>query len=178
MSLYCACVGVCVLYICNATCMSNKRLRAKCACVSVGLAQACPNQKRNFDKQHKAWELRPLAPGDSVWIPSIQVEGTVEKEVTPRSYHMSRRQGSLCRNRQHLRPIPSSYTSFDGSHSEDIQLQKSTQTLPHPESILASTSGLTETATSQSAMGTSLPRAYTTCSGRMSVMPDRYRPTL
>ena len=23
--------------------MSNKRLQAKCACVSVGLAQACPN---------------------------------------------------------------------------------------------------------------------------------------
>ena len=37
-------------------------------------------QKRNFDKRHKARELKPLAPGDSVWIPSIQVEGTVRKK--------------------------------------------------------------------------------------------------
>ena len=116
-------------------------------------------QKRNFDKRHKARQLNPLAPGDSVWIPSIHVEGTVKKEVAPRSYQVSTSHGSLRRNRQHLRPIPSAYTSFDGNHSEDIQLQESTPTLPHPESIPASTSGLTETATSQSATGTSLPRA-------------------
>ena len=60
-------------------------------------------QKRHFDKRHKAQELKPLAPGDSVWIPGMQVGGTVEKEVAPRSYQVSTSQGSLHRNHQHLR---------------------------------------------------------------------------
>ena len=46
-------------------------------------------QKRNFNKGHKTQELKPLAPGDSVWIPGMQVEGTVEKGVAPRSYQVS-----------------------------------------------------------------------------------------
>ena len=33
-------------------------------------------QKRNFNKRHRTKELKPLAPGDSVWIPGMQVEGT------------------------------------------------------------------------------------------------------
>ena len=59
-------------------------------------------QKRNFNKRHKARQLKPLAPGDSVWIPSIHVEGTVEKEVAPRSYQVSTSQGSLRRKSQFI----------------------------------------------------------------------------
>ena len=35
-------------------------------------------QTQNFDKRHQAQSLRPLVPGDSVWLAEMQAEGTVE----------------------------------------------------------------------------------------------------
>ena len=42
-------------------------------------------QKKNHDKRHKAQELKPLNPGDSVWVPGMQEEGKVEMEISPRT---------------------------------------------------------------------------------------------
>ena len=43
-------------------------------------------QKKSFNQHHEARTLDPLMPGDFVWIPHSQTEGTVLTEVAPRSY--------------------------------------------------------------------------------------------
>ena len=35
---------------------------------------------KNFDRQHKARDLQPLQPGDTVWVPENQSDGTVVEQ--------------------------------------------------------------------------------------------------
>ena len=42
-------------------------------------------QKKNFDSHHGARTLPALQPGDRIWIPTRQKEGTVQSEVASRS---------------------------------------------------------------------------------------------
>ena len=63
-------------------------------------------QQRNFDKRHRALELTPLQPGDCVWIPDTESEGTVTGETNPRSYTVRTPSGSLRKNRRHLISLP------------------------------------------------------------------------
>ena len=63
-------------------------------------------QQRNFDKRHRASELTPLQPGDCVWIPDTESEGTVTGETNPRTYTVRTPSGSLRRNRRHLISLP------------------------------------------------------------------------
>jgi len=42
-------------------------------------------QKLNFDSHHGARELPPLAPGDTVWVPYCESEGSAGKEVVSHS---------------------------------------------------------------------------------------------
>ena len=52
------------------------------------------------------------------------LEGAVEKEISPRSYQVSTPYGPLQRNRLHLRPIPNSPTFVVDNHYEDIPEQE------------------------------------------------------
>ena len=36
--------------------------------------------KKNFDKRHGAKNLKPLSPGDPVWLPEREAGGTVARE--------------------------------------------------------------------------------------------------
>ena len=112
-------------------------------------------QKHTFDQRHKARRLDPLAPGDLVWIPQNQTEGTVLREVAPRSYQVTTPSGILRRNRQQLRLLPSSPNL---SHEEDSTHQQDDHA-PEPQHPPAD--GL-----------------YRTRSGRVCVPPDRYEPTM
>ena len=42
--------------------------------------------KRNFDSHHKARDLQPLQPIDTVWIPENKSNGTIIEQSNPRSY--------------------------------------------------------------------------------------------
>lgn len=46
-------------------------------------------QKGNFDTGHKAKILLPLTPGEPVWVPDLETEGTVGEEVAPHSYKVT-----------------------------------------------------------------------------------------
>ena len=63
-------------------------------------------QNHTFDQHHKARQLDPLAPGDLVWIPQNQKEGTMVTEVALRSYQVTSPSGVLRRNCQQLRLLP------------------------------------------------------------------------
>ena len=62
--------------------------------------------KRNFDKRHGARNLKPLTPGDTVWLPENDTGGTVVRESNTRSYVVQTDNGTLRRNRRHLISIP------------------------------------------------------------------------
>ena len=62
--------------------------------------------KRNFDKHHRARDLQPLEPGESVWIPENKSSGTVIGESNPRSYDVQTQDGMLRRNRRDLVQMP------------------------------------------------------------------------
>ena len=89
-------------------------------------------QKKNHDKRHKAQGLKPLNPGDSVWVPGMQVDGKVEMEISPKTYKVSAPCGPLRRNCQHLQPIPNSPTSIDDNHYEDIPEFSSSSSTEYP----------------------------------------------
>ena len=62
--------------------------------------------KRNFDRYHKAKELPPLQPGDTVWIPETQSSGTVGEQSGARSYRVHTDGREMRRNRRHLVRMP------------------------------------------------------------------------
>ena len=107
-------------------------------------------QKKTFDQRHRARTLDPLMPGDLVWIPQSQTEGTVLTEVAPRSYQVTTSGGVLRRNRQKLRLLPS---SLNTTSEED------TTPLDDPGPVQSATDG-----------------QYRTRHGRVSVPPDQYQP--
>lgn len=45
-------------------------------------------QTENFNSRHRATELPPLEPGDTVYLQDRETEGTVVEESAPRSYRV------------------------------------------------------------------------------------------
>ena len=60
--------------------------------------KAMEKQNENFDSHHGVRELPPLAPGDTVWVPDRESEGTTREEVAPHSYEMTTSDGTYHRN--------------------------------------------------------------------------------
>ena len=63
-------------------------------------------QKKAFDKRHRVVDLRPLKPGEQVWVIYMNRRGTVKTHVTvpPRSYVLKTQHGDVRRNFRHLNP--------------------------------------------------------------------------
>ena len=82
--------------------------------------------KQNYDNRHNAKELKPLNPGDTVWIPERDASGTVvTQESRPRSYTVREKEGgTLQRNRRHLVLMP---------RPESSEMRESTETEPPVE---------------------------------------------
>lgn len=60
-------------------------------------------QKVNFDKRHRAKDVKPLLTGDRVLLKDMGIRGTVvEPAATPRSYIVRTDRGYLRRNSRHL----------------------------------------------------------------------------
>ena len=65
-------------------------------------------QKKAFDKRHRVVDLRPLKPGEHVWVKDMNRRGTVKTHMPapPRSYVVKTQHGDVRRNRHHLNPTP------------------------------------------------------------------------
>lgn len=71
-------------------------------------------QAEGYNTRHRAKEKEPLQPGQRVWIKNIPRTGVVSgSAATPRSYVVDTSNGSLRRNRSHLRVVPSPSTTPD-----------------------------------------------------------------
>lgn len=132
-------------------------------------------EKKNFGKCHKAKEPKLLNPGEGVWLPEMQTEGIIEKEVSPRSYQVSTPLGVMHRNCQHPRPIPDMPTLVQDSaiHMDNDLVSESAQT----QSSNLELTEISNQETSQSSSVNNSSNVYKTRSGRASVRPERYRPT-
>ena len=69
-------------------------------------------QKKAFDKRHRVVDLRPLKPGEHVWVKDMNRRGTVKTHMTvpPRSYVVKTQHGDVRHNRRHLNPTPVAQT--------------------------------------------------------------------
>ncbi|GLV34523.1 hypothetical protein CBL_07167 [Carabus blaptoides fortunei] len=60
-------------------------------------------QKHDFDRRHGVRTLKPVQPGDRVWITNKRTNGVIQSETTtPRSYWVKTQSGVVRQNRQHL----------------------------------------------------------------------------
>ena len=80
-------------------------------------------QKKAFDKRHRVVDLRPLKPGEHVWIKDMNRRGTVKTRMPapPRSYVVKTQHGDVRRNRRHLNPTPVAPT-YDADVDIPIEL--------------------------------------------------------
>ena len=92
--------------------------------------------KRKFDERHTARTLPLLQPEDHVYIPDMDVEGTVKEAAdTPRSYKVETPRGTLRRNRAHLVELPEDASQ---SPSKQQQRDQGVAVKPPPSPCLAS----------------------------------------
>lgn len=77
-------------------------------------------QAADFNRRHAVHTLRPLQPGESVWVRDMDCPATVMAPAQrPRSYVVETSKGVLQRNRQHLIPVSNSQATPDTSLAED-----------------------------------------------------------
>ncbi|XP_037502968.1 uncharacterized protein LOC119377674 [Rhipicephalus sanguineus] len=78
-------------------------------------------QARNFNRHHAVRELRPLMPGDDVWVQDIPcVAKVLSPAQRPRSYIVETSSGVIQRNRKHLVPFDPTSGESTSSPSEDL----------------------------------------------------------
>ncbi|MCG8623106.1 MAG: hypothetical protein MJE68_14070, partial [Proteobacteria bacterium] len=83
--------------------------------------------KRNFDRRHSVRTLKPLSPGDTVWIPERETGGTVENESNTRSYNVQTEDGTLRRNRRDLVLMPKTADTQSDERSEESTMDPTDQ---------------------------------------------------
>ena len=93
--------------------------------------------KKNFDNRHKARELQPLQPGDTVWIPENKSNGIVVEQSNTRSYTVRTQDGTIRRNRRDLIVMPESRES-DSTEEQSTERdgQEPTQTQRDPDAAI------------------------------------------
>ena len=82
-------------------------------------------------------ELRPLKPGEQVWMKDVNRRGTVKThlQVPPRSYVVKTQHGDVRRNRRHLNPTPVAPT-FDALPA-DVDIPIDLDVLEEPMTVVA-----------------------------------------
>ena len=81
--------------------------------------------KRNFDKRHGVKNLKPLSPGDTVWIPEHEAGGTVVRESNTRSYVVQTDNGTFRRNRRDLILMPNEAKSQSSDPESPVEPKES-----------------------------------------------------
>ena len=132
--------------------LMNRKLRTTVPMVPNQMRPSLPNydllqkkekvsrehQKLNFDRRHKARPLKLLEPGQRVWISDIGIEGTVKQQIEPRSYLVTTAQGTIRRNRRHLKYYRFQNDQDDTARypdSDDEDVGEMHDREPEPDSI-------------------------------------------
>lgn len=116
-------------------------------------------QQRHYNRRHRARPLTLLQPGQNVWLPRENKEGTVvQQAATPRSYVINTDEGQIRRNRVHMRALGPSTTP-------DIVTPTAEPSTDAPNNTASETHNKTPVDTG----GT----PYVTASGRVSRPPKR-----
>ena len=110
--------------------------------------------KRNFDERHRAKSLKPLSPGDMVWIREKEAGGTVERETNTRLYTVQTEEGVVRRNHRDLILVPDS-----GSTQVSMATESSVLDQGDHDRVESETSATTHSKTH---------------SGRVSKPPERF----
>ena len=115
--------------ICTTLLMSKKQLQSNLPNVTKFRKEnkMRDRTKRNFDKRHSVKNLKPLSPGDTVWIPERETEGTVENEFNSRSYNVQTEDGTLRRNHRDLVLMPKTIDAQSGERSEKSTIDPTDQ---------------------------------------------------
>ena len=72
------------------------------------------DQKKHFDRNHKACDMKPIPSGTSVFVTDMKCHGKViERAKTPRSYLVDTPQAVLRRNRSQLKISPHEQLNHD-----------------------------------------------------------------
>ena len=77
-------------------------------------------QKTNFDSHHGVQDLKPLIPGDIVWLTNNQTSGKIISENTPHCYDVETPTGPLRRNRRHLISLPANEIIIEEQSNSQI----------------------------------------------------------
>ena len=100
---------------------------------------------KNFNKRHRARQLKALQTGDQVWIPEFQQQATVLRKVAPRSYLVQTPRGRMGRNRQHLTLLNTTRNtpSNESRPVTDSVIPTSPEDIPHhtPSGVTITRSG-------------------------------------
>ncbi len=88
------------------------------------------NQKKNFDRSHRAKPLTPIEPNSEVWITSERgaIPGrVVATSDAPRSYIVETPGGEVHRNRRHLYVVPTEQTWLQESNGTQQEVTQQLQ---------------------------------------------------
>uniref|UniRef100_A0A8C8J5T6 Uncharacterized protein n=1 Tax=Oncorhynchus tshawytscha TaxID=74940 RepID=A0A8C8J5T6_ONCTS len=89
-----------------------------------------------YDKRHQVRDLSRLSPGGNMWITDTKAQGTVTSaHRNPRSYLVSRLQGTHRRNRHHLVPMTATKNNCEDSQQlhvpeDDMSTSVNCQVIP------------------------------------------------
>lgn len=82
-------------------------------------------QKQNFDRRHRARNLRQLKPGNNVWLKDQKCPGVVKTCLDlPRSYVIKTQEGDVRRNRSHVVDKQQSTETETGQHAESERVNE------------------------------------------------------
>ena len=110
-------------------------------------------QKANYNCRHRARNLEPLLPGETVWLPDRESSGTVVEESSSWSYTVQTPNGQFQRNCRHIIATLSNSTS---------ELPPSAETIPTNNDLPTNSNNQQDSTHTR------------TRSGRMSKPPDRF----
>ena len=102
-------------------------------------------QHKNFNKCHRARQLKALQTGNQVWIPEFQQQATVLRKVAPRSYLVQTPRGRMRRNWQQLTLLNTTENipSNESGAVTDSVIPTSPEDIPHhtPPGVTITRSG-------------------------------------
>ena len=107
--------------------MTQEQLKPKVpdqSCLRERDERARVRQQNNYDQHHGVKELSPLMTGQTVWMPDRKEEAKVVQEAGTRSYEVETSEGTYCRNRRDLIPLPETQPDTNSSVSEEMPNDK------------------------------------------------------
>ena len=98
--------------------------------------------KVNHDSRHNANNMEPISPGQTVYLTNEKCMGKVEgKSETPRSYLVAGPNGTVIRNRSHLKLIPNKDEAMESQGGNQTTKITGSQSSESDSSVTITRSG-------------------------------------